>query len=453
MPFSGRCQALKLHVAELLFGGPEDGFPVLKQDHLVKGLSWGDHRQADVGHNLEVHKHRTVVRQPLLHDTGQLLLGGAGHRLDAVRLREHDKVRIHVVHADVAPIEEEALPDPHHLLPGIVHHGDLDRQVVPLHGLQVHVCHVEGPVTIEKDGHGVRVAHLRSDGERETSTHHAQAAARDHAAGPRPAHKLGGHHLVVAHTRTVEYLLLVHPPLLVDEVVRGLDDLLRLDFATGGFDIAECVVLLPLLALLDPLSTVSAFRRVDAPLHGLECMRGVGPDGDSRRQHLAEAALVDVDMDDAAGALRLRGLGLWRILRHDAGGAVIEAAAYGDDAVGVLDGKVGVGSPVHAEHVEGERVTLVEDAHAVDGGCHRDLGLVSDARQDLGAVAGALANVQDGALGAVDEVDRLLDDCHVHHRRGINRTQGGLPEDRSWHLSLRGHYVLGQVYVARTGPA
>mmetsp|Transcript_83691 Transcript_83691/g.222091 ORF Transcript_83691/g.222091 Transcript_83691/m.222091 type:complete len:332 (+) Transcript_83691:941-1936(+) len=182
-------------------------------------------------------------------------------------------------------------------------------------------------------------------------------------------------------------------------------------------------------------------------------MLRVGPDGHRGRDYLAKGGLVNVDVDDAAGALLLRHPRLRRVLVHDAGRAVVEAAAYGHDAVGVLDRKVGVGGAVHAEHVHGEGLALVKDAHAVDRRGHRDLGLGRHLSQDLWAVARSLADVEDGPLGAVDDLAGLLDGLHVHHRRGIDRRLRRLPEDRRRDLRLRGHDVLRQVYVDGARPA
>mmetsp|Transcript_159408 Transcript_159408/g.487769 ORF Transcript_159408/g.487769 Transcript_159408/m.487769 type:complete len:389 (-) Transcript_159408:659-1825(-) len=367
--------------------------------------------------------------------------------------RHLHEVGVHVVDADVAAVEEEALPDPHHLLPLVVHHRNLDRQVVPLDRLQVHVGHVKGAVAVEEDGQGVGIGHLRADCEGEAHAHHAQAAAGDHAPRLRPPHELGGHHLMVPHASANENVSVVHHALLVEESVGSLNDLLRLDHAVRGLDVAEGVVFLPLLALRLPLLPCGVLRRLDEPLHGLEGMLCVGPDGHGGLHHLPEGSLVDVDVDDAARALPLRHPRLRGVLVHDAGGAVIETAPYGYDAVRVLDGKVGVRGSVHAQHVHGQRVPLVEDAHAMDGGCDGDLRLGRDSPQDVWAVGRALAHIEDGALGLVDDLCRPLDALHVHHGWGVDRGQRGLPKDGRRDLRPRGHNVLRQVYVARARAA
>mmetsp|Transcript_39471 Transcript_39471/g.78572 ORF Transcript_39471/g.78572 Transcript_39471/m.78572 type:complete len:247 (-) Transcript_39471:28-768(-) len=84
---------------------------------------------------------------------------------------------------------------------------------------------------------------------------------------------------------------------------------------------------------------------------------------------------------------------------------------------------------------------------------HGDVCLVSDLLQNIRAVVGALANVQDRFLRLVDQTGRALDVGHVHHGRGVPRAPARLPEDRVGDLSLHRHDVLGQVDVARPGPA
>mmetsp|Transcript_64611 Transcript_64611/g.192486 ORF Transcript_64611/g.192486 Transcript_64611/m.192486 type:complete len:564 (-) Transcript_64611:12-1703(-) len=447
---SGRSKALELHVPKLLFGCPEDRLSVLEQDHLVQGLPGRDHGQTDVRNDLEVHQHGAVMGKPLLDDTRQFLFGRALSCFNAMGLCQLHKVGVHVVHAHVAPVEEESLPDPDHLLPRIVHDRDLDWQVVPLDGLQVHARHVEGTITINEDSQGLGVSHLRPYCEGEPHTHNAQAAAGDHAPRPRPSYELGGHHLVVPHACADKDLAVVHPAALVEEGVRGLDDLLGLDHAVWGLDVAEGMVLLPLHALLLPCLALGDLWRRDEPLHGLQSMLSVGPDGHGGLHNLPEGCLVDVDVDDAAHAIPLRHPCLWRVLVHDAGGAVVEAAPDRDDAVCVLDCKVCVRGPVHAEHVHGERVPLVEDAHPVDSGGHRDLRLCCHLAQDVWTMARPLADVEDGALRTVDYVHRLLDALHVNHGRGISRCQSRRPKDRRWDLCPHGHDVLRQVYVAGT---
>mmetsp|Transcript_34182 Transcript_34182/g.79459 ORF Transcript_34182/g.79459 Transcript_34182/m.79459 type:complete len:465 (+) Transcript_34182:462-1856(+) len=364
-------------------------------------------------------------------------------------LSKLDKVWVHVVNADVAAVEEEPLPDPHHLLPRIVHHCDLDREVVPLDGLQVHARHVERAVTVDQYGQRVGVAHLRADGKRKSGTHDAQATTCDHAARPCPAHKLGRHHLVVPHAGAEEDVPVVHEALVVQVGVDGLDDLLRLDHPVGCLHVGKGVLLLPRLTLLRPLLPCVVLRRLDEPFQGLECVLGICPDSYSRLHHLAETALVYVDVDDSARAGLLGCSCLGCVLVHNAGRAVIEAASYSDNAVGVLDRKIGIRCSVHTEHVQREGVSLVKNAHAVDGGGHRNVGLLCYSAEGLGAVACTLTNVEHWPRGPVDDCGCLLSSLHVQHRGCVHCCKSRPLEDRCWNLCFGGGDVLGQIYVAR----
>mmetsp|Transcript_3959 Transcript_3959/g.8160 ORF Transcript_3959/g.8160 Transcript_3959/m.8160 type:complete len:257 (-) Transcript_3959:758-1528(-) len=242
-------------------------------------------------------------------------------------------------------------------------------------------------------------------------------------------------------------VFVVHPAALMQVVIRGLEHLLHLNLAPWRFHIAEGVVLLPFLALLQPLVPEVIWRCLDKALHGLQGMLGVCPDGDGGRHHLAKATFVDVDVDDAASALSLRRSGLWSVLVHDTCGAIVEAAAYGDDAIRILNREVGICRPVHPQHVQRQRVPLVEDAHAMNGGRHRYTSLPRNRSQNFGAMTGALPDVEDGPPGLVDELDRLLDGGHIHHGRRVSASSP--LEDRLWHLRSHGDDVLRQVYVHR----
>mmetsp|Transcript_20757 Transcript_20757/g.45649 ORF Transcript_20757/g.45649 Transcript_20757/m.45649 type:complete len:414 (+) Transcript_20757:508-1749(+) len=310
--------------------------------------------------------------------------------------------------------------------------------------------HVEGSIPVYQNSQSLRLRHLHTDGEGKAGSHNAQTSTSDHGAWLRPADKLAGHHLVVSHTSAYHDLSIIHPLLLMEVLVRCLDDLLHLELPTRGLHVAKCVVLLPRRALLQPLASRTALLWFgDVLLHCPERICSVCPDGDCRPHDLSEAGLVDVDVDYTAGALLLGGLGLGRILRHNAGSAVVEAAADGYDNIRVLDGKVRIGGPMHAKHVHGERIALIEDAHRVTGGCHWNLCLVRNCFHQLGAMARTLPHVEDGALGLVEELSGRPHLCHVEHGRGVPGLLHGTLEDGLWHLRPHGNDVLGKIDVDR----
>mmetsp|Transcript_67506 Transcript_67506/g.106922 ORF Transcript_67506/g.106922 Transcript_67506/m.106922 type:complete len:276 (-) Transcript_67506:324-1151(-) len=156
-------------------------------------------------------------------------------------------------------------------------------------------------------------------------------------------------------------------------------------------------------------------------------------------------------MHDAAGARSFGRASLWRILVDNACGAVVKPASDRHNAISILNREVGIGGPVHAEHVHGERVALVEDAHAMDRGSHRNLRLLCYLSHQLMAIAATLANVQDRVLGLVDESASLPNRFHIKHRWSILvRLLRRRFEDSSWHLRLHRYNVLWQVDMART---
>ncbi len=63
--------------------------------------------------------------------------------------------------------------------------------------------------------------------------------------------------------------------------------------------------------------------------------------------------------------LRFRGEG-----RQLSGNAIIEPRPDSDQQVALLHGEIGIRGAVHAEHVQGLRLTLIEAAQAHQ--CHRD---------------------------------------------------------------------------------
>ena len=87
-----------------------------------------------------------------------------------------------------------------------------------------------------------------------------------------------------------------------------------------------------------------------APLHALD---------------LVDLGAVDVEVRDVLGARRE--------FRRDAGDAVVEARADGDQEIAIVDRVVGEGRAVHAEHAHRQRAGGVHGADAHERGDHRDV--------------------------------------------------------------------------------
>ncbi len=89
-----------------------------------------------------------------------------------------------------------------------------------------------------------------------------------------------------------------------------------------------------------------------------------------------------------------------------AGHAVVKACADRNQQIAFLDGVVGEGAAVHAEHVEALGVMLVESAQAQQRGGDRDVAAVGDLFQDIRRAGDdcPAADVQDRLVGAIDQL-------------------------------------------------
>mmetsp|Transcript_44292 Transcript_44292/g.87422 ORF Transcript_44292/g.87422 Transcript_44292/m.87422 type:complete len:333 (-) Transcript_44292:1185-2183(-) len=324
------------------------------------------------------------------------------HRLDAPGLRKLDVVWVHVVCADKAFLEEQLLPHSNHLLLSIVHDGDLHRQVVRDNGRQIHGGHVERAVAVNQEDVSVRVRYLTADREGQPDPHRPQPPARQHLPGFSPSKELTRHHLVVTHSRCdKEFLVLINYSRVRACPVERLYNLLSLQLPPLCRNPRERKLLLPLLYLGSPLRSFLLTHEGQQSTDSIPCIavqREIGFHG------LAELAAVDVNMHDPAlsplGCLTCLG----GILGGDARGSVVETASDRDDKVRILHGEVGVCSPVHSQHVQGEGVELVEDTHGVDSRCGRQIGLLCQLSDLIRSVDASLSDQKNGALRSVDQV-------------------------------------------------
>mmetsp|Transcript_10520 Transcript_10520/g.30987 ORF Transcript_10520/g.30987 Transcript_10520/m.30987 type:complete len:603 (+) Transcript_10520:903-2711(+) len=171
------------------------------------------------------------------------------------------------------------------------------------------------------------------------------------------------------------------------------------------------VLLLQAGLVLQPyLPTGDVSRIADGaqlPVHGLEELLPRGMHEEGRLNLLGLLGLANVNVDDTTSSLLGR---LTRLGNEGADGArdaVVEARANVDDEVGLLDHEVGRRMTVHSQHVKGEGVALVEDAHGVEGGGDGDLQGLGEGLELLGRVVAALPGDDDGLLGSLDELDHL----------------------------------------------
>ncbi len=161
---------------------------------------------------------------------------------------------------------------------------------------------------------------------------------------------------------------------------------------------------------------------VDGPDHLLDDEAAVADNRHVRPAHLAELGGVDVDMDD---------LGLRREARRPPGHPVVEAAAEGDQQIGLLHGGDGGVVAVHARHAEAQRVVVGEGPPSHQGGDHVDPGQLRQLPQGLGGpgLEDPAAGVDDRAPALAQKPGRLPDHARV--------AAGGRPVARQ-----RGHHLV-----------
>ena len=434
----------------------------IKGDKLMQTTSTRHHRQ---------HRHLLIrddlqqsrpirVDEPL---ETLLDLGRIGHSLalDAHGAGKLDEVRVRLVGMGVPVLVEEVLPLRDHPLLLVVEDDDLDADVELRGGGQLRQGHVERGVAVDVDDEGVGLGDLGPDRRGQAVPHRAEPAGGDHRAGMSPAEVLGGPHLVLPHAgRDVRLVLAVGA-----EVAQLLDERLRLDepVALGLLVVRQRPPLLPGVDLGVPRLAVVQRAGLDVRQEQAQVGADVADDRLGGLHDLVDVLGHDLKLHDAAAVLGGRGAGARGELADVEGHAVVEASAEGDDEVRLLHGHVGVSGSVHAEHVQGLVVELVEAAETLQGGGHGDGRQVGELLEQLGPELGlddALAGVDDRLLGHVDEpgdaghrgLELLVVEVHgVLDGRARQRGDRALRRNRP--TQDAGRHVLGQVDEDGTGPA
>ena len=154
-----------------------------------------------------------------------------------------------------------------------------------------------------------------------------------------------------------------------------LDNRLRFDEAVLGFAFvqAEGKALFPIDDLGEPFFAGGFL--LDVGKEEGEVGGDVAFDGFGGLDNFVEVLGHDFEMDDSATFFGGGGSGLWGEFGDVTSDAVVEAGAEGDDQVSFLYSHIGVRRTVHAEHVEGLLIKLIETAEALESGCDRYSGL------------------------------------------------------------------------------
>ena len=190
-------------------------------------------------------------------------------------------------------------------------------------------------VEVNHDGMGIR--QLSPNGSGQAEACRSQATAGDKLSGTRKAIELRRPHLVLPHTRG-------HDGPALGLSVYLFNHELRFDTGTA-LVVAEGKRPFPLGNLREPGRSIPQDHLLGQfPQHPL----GIAHDRDIRLPVLGNAPRIDVDMDD----LRIRGE-----RRRFARDTAIKPGPNGDQEITGLHGVVGIGRPMHSQHVQRFRST------------------------------------------------------------------------------------------------
>ena len=415
-------------------------------DHVIQGLAGCHHGHAGGTLHAAVEQNGLlrILKQELpqlgLQIFGMVAIDG----LDAERLGQLDVIGVGIPHGQVSFPVEQTLPVLDHHLTLVVQDDHLDGDALLGHRLELREGHVERPVSVDADADGLGVGQLGPDGVAEAHAHGAEGARAEHLPGLGPGDVLGGDHLVDADAGGEEAV--VHPVGGEDDLVHLLDDVLGGHLGPGlvvlrsvlaldldGFGTVlgdgDGIFLLELGLVLEPRSGGRGGLDLAVPteskhlVDGLEEIDAGGMDEEVRFHLLGMLGLADVDVDDPTPALDGGPAGLGQERSEGAGDAIVEPRPNVDEEVALLQHEVGGGVAVHAEHVEGQGMALVEYPHGVEGGGDGDLEGFGERQKFGGGVVAALPGDDDGLPRLLDEVEHF--GHHLRARREVAGAGGG----------------------------
>ena len=247
---------------------------------------------------------------------------------------------------------------------------------------------------------------LGTDGGRHAEAHGAETPGVDPGVGMVEPPVLAGPHLVLADARHEDGVVRRGVP-------QHFEHVLRLErVAVLGRVVVQRELLLPARDPAPPgaRGRPAASRRLSRSLHGgdqlLDDDPAVADDRHVGPADLAQLGRVDVDVDD---------LGVGREGRHLAGHPVVEAAAEGDQQVGLLHGRDRGVVAVHPGHPEAQRMAVGKGAAGHEGGDHVDARQLGQLPQRLGR-----PGLQDPSPGVDDRAAALGDEAgRLPHHAGV----------------------------------
>lgn len=384
---------------------------LVEGDELVQTAAGRDHGQDGhllVGDDLE--KSRAVRLDEPLETLDDLIGLDDALGLNTHGVGELDEVGVLLVRVRVAVVVEEVLPLRDHALLLVVEDDHLDADVELSGGRQLGEGHAEGGIAVDVDDERVGLGDLGADGGGQTEAHGTETTGGDHGAGMAPAEVLGGPHLMLADAGGDVGVVLAA----LGELAELFDEGLGLDQAgaLGALVVGKGPLGLPLVDLAEPLLAIGHGLGLDLGDEELDVGGNVTLDGLGGLDDLVDVLGQNLEVDDTTAALVGGCLGGGSELVEVEGDTVVETATKADDQISLLDGLVGVGSAVHAEHVKGLLIELIESTETVEGGGDGDGGLLSELTEELRTALGlddTVTGIDDGLLGDVDELGDAVD--------------------------------------------
>jgi len=419
----------------------------------VQAAAGGYHgKNGDLAVSDDLQKGRAILlNQPLqlLLNLGWLEATVSGH---AHSLGEGNEVGVLLVGVRVAILVEEVLPKPrsagksknikhdnlplgNHALLLVVKQEDLDTNVELSSGGELSKSHVERSVTVNIDDQAVRAGHLSSQGRGKTVTHGTETTGGDHGTRVTPAEVLGSPHLVLTDTSGDDGLIL-H---VGREVAQLLNNGLGLDGTLLGLAVVERQgeALLPVIDLLEPLRTLG--NGLDLGQKKAKVISTVTLNGLVGLNNLVDVLGHDLKVHDTTTALSSSKLGLRGELGDAESHTVIETSTNSNDQIRLLHSHVGIGGSVHAQHVKGLRVQLIETTKTLEGCGNGNACLVGELLQNLGTIGASketLSNVEDGLLSDVNKVGNTVNgtlELLLAHFTGSQGSRAGERGDGAVH--------------------
>ena len=259
----------------------------------------------------------------------------------------------------------QIFPLDHHAQVLVVQNNAFDGQTLHMNGCQLLNIHEHGTVPVNIHDQSVRISQARSHGGGKSIAHGSQTAGSGQTAGLVKFEELSGKHLMLAHPRADDGVLVRRL------AVELFNDSLRGDIPLAVL-IGEGVLFFPAVNHAEPFRSAGVAGGFALPAFcgqsGVEYPEGVlhvCADGIRHLLVFIDLAGVNVNVND-------RGFRTEHI--DGACHAVVKPGAQGNNQIRFIHGVIRKHGSVHAQPTQGKRVGFRHGANAHQGGRHRNLG-------------------------------------------------------------------------------